>query len=375
MRILIITQDYPDRRRNAYAFVQQLVFQFAKMGHDCCVVSPYSIISNRGWYQFKENQIIGKGTIEILRPNHVSLSNCRIYGFSPTNYFRKLALNKAIKHLPFKPDVIYAHFWRSGREIYPYAKSHGIPLFVATGESVIPKNDISPLYKDFYDYVRGVICVSTKNKDESISNGMTKDDKCIVLPNSIDPSLFHKMDRNACRKKLNISNDVFVVAFCGALCHRKGVGMLCSAIESIKGAHVYSFFIGRSYGELPTCRNILFQGYVPHHNLATYLNAADIFVLPTLHEGCCNAIIEALACGLPVVSSNLPFNWDVLNESNSILVDPSDVEQIANAIAVLRDEEKLRTMLSQGALETAKHLTLDERAGKIVRFIEERITC
>lgn len=374
MNILIITQDYPDRKRNAYAFVQQLVNQIANMGHDCCVISPYSIVSNHGWYKFKERQKIGKGNIEILRPNHISLSKYKILGFSPTNYFRKLAIKKAIRQLPFKPDVIYAHFWRSGREIYPYAKRHNIPLFIATGESVIPRDDINPSFKDFYDFVRGVICVSTKNKDESISNGMTKDDKCIVLPNSINPSLFRKMDRDACRKELNISKDVFLVAFCGALCHRKGVGVLSEAIDSIKGEPVYSFFIGRPYGELPTCSNIIYQGSVPHDNLVTYLNAADVFVLPTLHEGCCNAIIEALACGLPIISSNLHFNWDVLDETNSILVDPNSSEQIAKAIIELRDDKGKRGRLASGAIETAKHLTLEERASKIFNFIEERMT-
>ena len=101
-------------------------------------------------------------------------------------------------------------------------------------------------------------------------------------------------------------------------------------------------------------------------------SAADVFVLPTLHEGCCNAIIEAMACGLPVISSNLSFNWDILNETNSLLVDPMNICQIADSIIKLRDNNKLRMQLSLGALQTAKGLTIDVRVNKIMDYILKR---
>ena len=46
-------------------------------------------------------------------------------------------------------------------------------------------------------------------------------------------------------------------------------------------------------------QNILFSGRVPHAEVVTWLSAADVFALPTLSEGSCNAVIEAMACGLP----------------------------------------------------------------------------
>ena len=221
------------------------------------------------------------GNVHILRPNYISFSNWKIAGIRPSSYFRKKALNKAIKRLPFKPDIIYAHFWHCGLEIYNYAKSNCIPLFVATGESIIPKSVINPNFRDFYEYVRGVICVSTKNKEESINNGMTTADKCLVAPNAINPAKFHILDKTKCRMDLNIARDAFVVAFCGAFIHRKGVKVLSDAIDSIDGKDVFSLFLGRPLEELPSCKNILFQGPVPHDYLIKYLNAADIFVLPT----------------------------------------------------------------------------------------------
>ena len=119
--------------------------------------------------------------------------------------------------------------------------------------------------------------------------------------------------------------------------------------------------------------DILFKGKLPHDDIPTYLNAADAFVLPTLHEGCCNAVVEGMACGLPIISSNRPFNWDVLDETNSIMIDPESVEEIRNAIVELRDNPERRDQLSIGALEKAKDLTIGKRASKIAEFIQSRI--
>ena len=145
---------------------------------------------------------------------------------------------------------------------------------------------------------------------------------------------------------------------------------MAEAISRIhEGKTVYSLFLG-SGAEDPTCDNILFKGSVKHSDIPVYLNAADVFVLPTLHEGCCNAIVEAMACGLPIISSDLLFNQDICNEKNSILVDPMDVDAIRAAIVNLRDDADLRTSLSNGALKTSKDLTIDKRASRIVDFMK-----
>ena len=370
MKILVISPDYPDQYRSIYTFVKGLVDQFTRMGHLCCVIAPYSITKNKGFSSFRESYYNdGGGMMQILRPNFISLSNVKIMGFRPSLYFRRLALKRALKNLPFKPDVIYAHFWRSGREIYSFAKEQQIPLFVACGESLIPENDISPKYKDFYNYVRGVICVSTKNMEESIGNGMTIKEKCLIAPNAVNPLLFCQKDRIKCREELGYDKDAFIVAFCGTLCHRKGVKKLSDAIRQIKGRTVSSFFIGRNDNEIPNCEHVLFCGEIAHDRVATYLSASDVFVLPTLHEGCCNAIVEAMACGLPIVSSNLSFNKDILNEDNSILINPESEDEIATAIVRLRDDLPLRKKLSVGASKMAQTLTIEKRAEKIVDFM------
>ena len=146
---------------------------------------------------------------------------------------------------------------------------------------------------------------------------------------------------------------------------------MAEAIRQVGGG-VKSLFIGK--GELdPQCDGILYKGMLPHEKVPQYLGTADCFVLPTLHEGCCNAVVEALACGLPVISSNLPFNWDILNETNSIMVNPNSIDEIADAIRTLRDDHSKRTLLAKGALKSVENLAIDQRAENIIKFIEEKI--
>ena len=369
MNILIVTPDYPDRYKVHYPFVKQLVDEFARQGHRCFVMAPYSIVNNRRFYKSKEND----GEVMVYRPNYVSFSNLGIGGFRPSEYFRQRAIDKALKWLPVKPDVVYCHFWECAVEAYSYAKSNDIPLFVATGESSISAfKAVSKFTEKMRDYISGVICVSSKNKEESISLGLTTDDKCLVSPNSVNSELFKKLDKVECRNKLGLSADKFVVAFVGAFINRKGADRVSEAISRLKGETVYSFFIGKGDQE-PSCDNILYKGRLRHEDIPVYLNASDVFVLPTLAEGCCNAIVEAMSCGLPVISSNLPFNWDVLDENNSIMIDPLDVEALSKSIEKLRDDKDLRKKMSDASLSKARSLTIDQRARDILDFISKKI--
>jgi glycosyltransferase involved in cell wall biosynthesis len=119
----------------------------------------------------------------------------------------------------------------------------------------------------------------------------------------------------------------------------------------------------------PDYQHIAFKGQLPHHEIVHYLNAADVFVLPSMAEGCPNSVIESMACGLPIISSALPFNDDILDEKNSICVNPSDVHEIADAILRLKSDQELSRRLAQGALTKAKDLRLEERTKKILMII------
>lgn len=373
--IVIIADNYPTQDDPVFPFVAQLSKNIVKVGINVTVIAPQSIIK----YLFKgapkhpkiKTEHFGEHTLTIFQPWCFSFSNVtpRINFIS-----RRKAVERCFDRLKIKPDVCYGHFWHSGYNIYRRAKQHNIPLFIATGESDIRFTVDNRNKEEFCDYVRGVICVSSKNKEESIVKGLTIEEKCIVIPNAIDNNIFKILNKQSLRNDLSIKDSDFVVAFVGWFSERKGSLRVSNALNSLNNNSIKSIFIGSGEAKFePKCDNIVFKGRLPHNEIPKYLNAADVFVLPTLKEGCCNAVIEAMACGLPIISSDLSFNYDVLDETNSIMINPNDENAIAKAIIRLVEDRDLSILLADGAIAKAKTLTIGARAHKILTFIKNRL--
>lgn len=379
--ICVVPEGYPAEGDPFFPFVELLCKEFARQGIQVTVICPQSIVHclrRRLKPHPKEriDEVEGGIPIKVYQPYFFSIP----YKYRYTNYwFFKRAACRQFRKLNIKPDILYSHFWYPGFAINEMSKKRSIPLFVATGESNLKLFEKDFSHKAFMEYtknVKGVICVSSENLKESVRMGLTKEENCLVIPNAVDDSLFHKRDKNELRKKYGINEDDFIVCFVGAFINRKGSNRLSDAIDKLNDSSIKSFFIGGSQGNSnlePTCPGVLKKGKVNHDELFEYLCMSDIFVLPTLHEGCCNAIVEALACGLPVVSSDRSFNYDILNETNSIMIDPNSVDAIADAIKELKDNSEKRERLAAGALAIGKELTITKRAEKIIRFIEKRM--
>lgn len=356
--------------------MDQLCRAFADQGHQVTVIAPQSLtkcvmrhipIAKRHSF-YKTN---AGNKIELFRPYSFSTGNKDI---KLLRYSHQRAVNRAFRRLKTKPDICYGHFWLSIFILYPLAKELGVPLFGASGEENVSSYvHVSERFKKLVgDYLSGVISVSTKNQQECFDLNLVDKERNIVIPNAIDQTLFQKLDKAECRKKLKIDKDDFVVAFVGQFTPRKGTMRLNDALKKLNDSQVKSVFIGAGIDN-PDYDGIIHKGRVNHDDIPVWLNAADVFVLPTENEGCCNAIIEAMACGLPVISTDAPFNYDILNSSNSIMVDCHNVDAIAEAIRKLKIDENLRMRLSEGALAIAEGLSIKKRAERIIEFIEKQI--
>ncbi len=144
---------------------------------------------------------------------------------------------------------------------------------------------------------------------------------------------------------------------------------MLAAVEELDG--VGAMFIGS--GPLsPSGQRMRFRGTLPHECVPEMLSAADAFVLPTTAEGCCNALLEALACGLPVITSAADFNDDIVDRSVGVLVAPDDVVDIRRAIALLRDEPQLRQKMAKSARDKARKFDLQVRATRIIDWLSKK---
>lgn len=374
--ICFIAEGYPTADDPIFTFVRQLICSIADLGIKCSVIAPQSktnsLIRSKKKRPFHWIDTSRKNSkIDIYQPSYISFSNIKIFNVSLTHYFWRRAVINVFEKTKINSEVIYGHFWHSGVVAAMIGKKHKLPVFVASGESRIW---VRELYRDntlfrYLDKVNGVICVSSKTMWESIDLNLATKQMITVIPNAIDGSVFYTENKINARKALGFNENNFIVAFTGEFTNRKGVLRLSEALNKI--GNIKSIFIG-SGDQKPSAENILFCGKLPHDQIVHYLNVADVFVLPTLAEGCCNAIIEAMACGLPIISSDLPFNDDILDEQNSIRIDSNDIDEIADAIRFLRDHSQEREHMAKASLEKAMELDIKNRAQKVIQFIEKQ---
>ncbi len=382
-RSILFVGNYPnpvDTYRNV--FFQNLIFAIADTGVKCTVIAPVSYthykLKMRDIPEHAQHETGSGNRIDVYYPRCVTYSSKRILGVYNTgrlseHSFQRAAVKTAQK-LNEQFDCVYGHFFlEGGLAAVAVGRKLCKPSFIAFGECDFDsqvRHDYGDIVPKELEGLCGIISVSTDNCNELKTMPVFDPFPLLLAPNGVDKELFHPIDRITCRKELGIPLDCFLVGFVGGFIARKGVNRVVDVINRIDG--VYGAFAGKGE-ERPNGPKVLFCKALRHEEIPTFLNACDIFVLPTLSEGSCNAVIEALACGLPVVSSDLPFNDDFLTERNSIRVDPLDTQQIADAIKTLFEDKGLRAELSKAALETANNLTIKERAKRILGFVEELI--
>lgn len=385
MKIALISGGYPTRQLQFLVFVQQLVEQLIDLGVEVTVIAPQSIDHN---LVHKEPMLPYENLYRTKRGKEYKVFRPRFFSFGDrgglwgiiSRRTKRKGIFDALRNIQF--DCIYTHFWENALPVYNYCLETKTPLFVACGEGdnalekMVEKMPVLEQLK-LKNAVTGVISVSTENKRKCIEFNLANENNISVFPNCVDDTIFFPKRNEEMRKNLGLKADDFVIMFVGGFIHRKGPDRVAQAISKLRDNRIKSIFVGKFFdGEKvdPVCEGIVHKGVLHHDDLPAYLNAADLFVLPTLKEGCCNAIVEALACGVPVVSSNRPFNEDILNVYNSILVDPENVDDIANAIARFKDDKEYYGKTKKYLLANANGYSITERAKRIVDFINLHIS-
>lgn len=378
MRALFIG-SYPNAKDpHRSVFFRELIYQMAEQGVDCTVISPLSVTKYRSRAASiptcsTETLPSGK-TVRVFRPRMVSFSAKKIGSWN-TIHLTQAAIDAAVlrqvKKLGESFDFVYGHFFLGGGlTAAKVGRKLGIPAYIAYGECSF-ETEVSDKYGNIKPEelkgVHGIISVSSANSADLASRGFADGIPVCLALNAVNTAVFHVKDRQQCRGKFDFAEDDFVIGFVGGFIERKGPGRVLEACKDLSGVKLA--FAGKGQ-QKPTGENVIFCQSLVHEDVADLLNAVDVFVLPTQNEGCCNAVVEAMSCGKAIVSSDLPFNHDVLNSENSILVDPNNVTQIREAIRTLRDEPQTRQRLSERALANAQALTIDQRAQKILNFIQ-----
>jgi glycosyltransferase involved in cell wall biosynthesis len=172
--------------------------------------------------------------------------------------------------------------------------------------------------------------------------------KSRAIINGCDLSVFYVRDRLEARKKFGLDPAAEIVVYMGRLDVKKGLRELVEAVASLHPArpnlHVYMVgegpdrpIIQGAIAKVGGESYIHAQGACTPNDVAIWMAAADVVTLPSYMEGCPNVVVEALACGRPVVATNVGGIPEILSRVNGRLVQPREPKELAEALAWVLD--------------------------------------
>ncbi len=207
-----------------------------------------------------------------------------------------------------------------------------------------------------------------------------------VIPNAVDLDAFRPAQQDYPTEPR--------VGFAGQFVPRKGVGVLLDAWRTVKervpnselslaggpglwknvSANPDAVTIGKKVAEMAQARLLTMVGERKRSEMPPFWNSVTVAVVPSLYEPFGLVALEALACGVPVVASNLGGLREIVEDGESgILVPPNDPKALADALISLLTNEPLRLSLAAGARRRAGHFSFADRKKSLIELLESRL--
>ena len=388
MKILAITHNFPNEgNRNHGIFAARQLMEMKNQGADITVLVPLVwcpafLRSFKRWRIYNHKWKCEYKSIKALSIPYFRLPGRWFYPWAGRSVFHAIR-DKAIKLHEEDPfDVIYARFFfPDGYAALRLSRVIGIPVVaVGAGNDVNVDPHLSRIvYRDFVrqaNELDGIVASGRRAADniDAVSN-----QKALVVHGVVDLEEFAPVsDKSHLRKELGLPLDKFVILYAGTYKVAKGLYELIEGVGRIsrKIPHVVLKICG--YGrEDNRMHRVIKQkgldhaieivGLVDPHRMNEWMQAADMFVLPSYEEGMPNAVMEAMACGLPVVASAVGGLPDEVGDcEGAILIEPRSVDALEHAMLKIINGEQLRARMQIAARKRAEERFGVRRNAKMV---------
>ena len=228
-----------------------------------------------------------------------------------------------------------------------------------------------------------IIAISEMVKRDILKHYQLPEDRIKVVYNGVQLDKFNpsnrKSFRNEIRQQLRISDEEVMILFVGSGFERKGLEYLIKSVQYIKQKNWRLVLVGKGkwkrYLDFTSKEN---QGKIIHlepiDKIEKMYAAADFFILPSIYEPFGNANLEALASGLPIITSRNCGVAEIItpNKEGIILEEPSDSKAIAEAIDCLMDP-KNRGLMANSARMLAEKFTQERNASVMIEIYQNLI--
>lgn len=290
-------------------------------------------------------------------------------------------LKNAIKN--YNPDLIISYLFHAdmiGRFFVQSSTRKKVIPFLRTTYNH-PKYRIARLLEKLSKrMVEHYLANSESVKNYYAENIGVAPNKITVIPNGIDVTDYDRVSRDEnLRTILEIKKDD-IALICVANFHiNKGHKYLLEAFENVykNNNKIKLLLVGdgdernnllNQIKNYASEKNIIFLG--KRSDVPQLLKISDIFVLPTLFEGMSNAIMEAMASGLPIITTDIPENTELLsNRTSGILIAPNNPKAIENAIKDITNNKKFKLFIRSNAKRfILERFSLETTASRLQKF-------
>jgi glycosyltransferase involved in cell wall biosynthesis len=372
--LLVISNSFPNKDNTFVGdvFVKEQIKYLRHYFDNVYVVSPVAYgmehlrKTEHSDYQFDN--------VQVFFPKYVNNPLFWYHGRSLWVDLEARAVMSLIERENLHFDLIHAHFtWPSGAVAVALKQKYSIPVVITEHTSSTFTKAIETQDKIFTDtWSKADKIIRVKQGDVSAFSRVNIPlQNVIPIPNGYDSKKFHPTDTQRCRETLHLPLDKKLILNVGNLYGEvKGHKYLIEAISHVvtKRKDILCLIIGA--GKLRTALErqirslgledyILLAGGKPHDEIPLWMNACDLFVLPSLRESFGVVQIEAMACGKPVVATRNGGSEEVvISDKYGLLVEPADPDGLAEKILVALDREWDReAILTYAERFTWEHVT------------------
>ena len=302
-------------------------------------------------------------------PNGGSLSKLALYPYL-SNFFRVLEDFRTAENLSY--DIIHSHYWLSGR-LGNWAQSFWNRPHVTTFHTLgVVKNRTGAgarepgfrlaAEKEIVHTCHRILAPTARERDSLIRLYGAPPEKIGVVPCGVNLNLFCPEPKTAARKRLGLNPADTILLYVGRFDPLKGLNTLLEAMTCLRNhRRMRLVVVGGDGDQSPEYRalaeitarlaieeNVMFVGRVGQHNLPPYYSAADVLVMPSRYESFGMVGLEALACGIPVVSTPVGAADSLIRKARAgcIVSDPSPRSLADGIQSILSD----RSLPAAGAI-------------------------
>lgn len=246
----------------------------------------------------------------------------------------------------FAPDVVLGYWVHpDGQAALRAARALGVPCIVgARGSDVNARSGV--LAWQTGRTLRGadaVLAVSQAMRRTVVERYGVAPARARTIVNGIDTAVFHPRDRAAARSRLGVAGDARLLVYVGRLVESKGLCELLEAFATLRarepalqlalvGDGVMRARLAGMIDAAGLADGVRITGGMDHAGVARWIAAADLLALPSWSEGYPNVLVEALACGCPVVATDVGGAGEIVTADSGLLVPPRDPARLAQAL-------------------------------------------